>query len=169
MQFLTGDLCQRWASQRGWPSSPPNLRELEQRGWSSIQFTIPADAGRRVALARALWQQLPATFPRLVWVTGWGVWGSGEHMPLYTALRRVLGDERTLGDAPGHAVDSPEADQGLSVVIVTILFLWDSWVLSDTGTALFLSHDQWGVVLSRDRELVASAQDMLTAFPEPAA
>jgi hypothetical protein len=160
MQFLTSGQCQRWVSQRDWPSLL-DIRELEQAGWQSIRFRIPADAGQRVALARALWQHLPSRFPRLVWVTEWGVWNSAEHMPLYSALRYGLGDSGGLANAPGHAVDSHEADHGLSVVILAILFLWDAWVLTDAGAALFLSHDEWGLALSRDREWLASAQRQL--------
>jgi hypothetical protein len=90
-------------------------------------------------------------------------------MPLYTAFRQALGDRRALRDAPGHVVESDDADHGLTVVIVAILFLWDAWILTESGAALFLSHDEWGLVLSRDGEWVASAHEMLTAFSESAA
>ena len=83
----------------------------------------------------------------LLWVTDWSVWPSSEHMPLADAVRRGLGEDRPLSDAPGCLVRLGEDDQALAVLVTAVLFLWDCWVLSPDGTlAAFFSHDEYGVI-----------------------
>jgi hypothetical protein len=68
-------------------------------------------------------------------------------MPLAEAVRRGLGEERSLQVAPGCLVRLGEDDQALAVLVTAVLFLWDCWVLSADGKlAAFFSHDEYGVV-----------------------
>ena len=87
----------------------------------------------------------------MLWVTDWGVWPSSEHMPLAEGLRRGLGEERSIHEAPGCVAMLGEDDQALSVLITAVLFLWDCWLLSPNGRlAAFFSHDECGTVCSLD-------------------
>ena len=104
--------------------------------------------GARVALVRAIWSDVGSGQPEaLLWVTDWSVWPSSEHMPLADAVRRGLGEERPLHDAPGCLVRLGEDDRALAVLVTAVLFLWDCWLLSPDGKlAAFFSHDEYGVI-----------------------
>jgi hypothetical protein len=68
-------------------------------------------------------------------------------MPLFARFRAALGEQRPLIDIPGHLVDGPkDDDDGLSVLVVSMLFLWDCWVFSAAGAVIWVSHDEIGTV-----------------------
>lgn len=110
------------------------------------EFSIPADAGARVALCRALWNYETEADEkeRLLLIEGWGVWPSGEHLPLFGALRSAFGETRPLVDAPGQVVAASESDAGLSFFVLCALFLWDCRLFSSSGSLVRLSHDEYG-------------------------
>jgi hypothetical protein len=126
----------------------PDVKRLEVEHRT---FAIPEDAGHRIVLARLLY---PTTWsfqqPLLIWTTGWSVWPSGEHMPLFLRIRQALGDGRSLDEANAQIVDGDSSEDGESIVILHALFLWDCWVLTERADyAVFLSHDEWGEVYFR--------------------
>jgi hypothetical protein len=128
---------------------PPTSKfRAGHEGYTPYEFTIPNDAGERVALCRLLWDLADddAVTERLLWLVGWSVWPTGEHMPLFKTLRRALGEERELIEIPGHLIDPSEAEHGLSLLIVTCLFLWDGWLYSRSGVVIELSNDEVGTV-----------------------
>ncbi len=152
MQFFTEDDCRSWAERRGFPLGERPFSVLaDQPPFSVRMFRIPADAGKRVALARSLWDDVGRGRPEtLVWMTDWSVWPSGEHMPLVVSLRRGFGEARDLGKAPGMLARLGEDDDALSMLVVAILFLWDCWLLAVDGSiAVSLSHDEYGMVCAR--------------------
>lgn len=169
MQFLTASECGQWSTAHGWPwSGRPAVHDLDNRSWARLEFAIPSDAGRRVALLRMLWRATGGS-PRLLWVTDWSVWPSGEHLPLYSLLRERLGDRRALHEAPGHltATDEDE-DSGLAVATVAVLFLWDLYVLGE-GRGFFLSQDEYGTFFTDKPESAAEVRQGLASFADPAA
>ena len=110
-------------------------------------FSIPEDAGRRIAMvARHL-----ATFEGepeiLVWFTEWGIWPSGERPHIFRRLRASYGEMRALIDVPAHLFTQHEADDAASFVTIGVLFLWDVYVVGASGKrALYYSHDEFGWV-----------------------
>jgi hypothetical protein len=64
-----------------------------------------------------------------------------------------LGDERSLDESPACLCDAGESDDGLSVVLVSCLFLWDCWIFSPTGSVAYVSHDEYGELFEPDRDL----------------
>ena len=148
MQFLSVEQCRAWASQRGHRVNVAFGHPVASELTPSLRFAIPQDAGARVALARLLWEEAGDGAPEaLLWITDWGVWPSGEHPPLVEAARRGLGAERALADSPGHLVHAGEDEEGLSVLVLAVLFLWDCWLLSAAQRpAVFVSHDEYGVI-----------------------
>ncbi len=149
MQFLTEEQSRAWASDRKYPlGERPYSVLADGPPFSCQNFTIPSDAGARVAMVREIWACVASGQPEaLLWVTHWSVWPSSEHMPLAEAVRRGLGEERPLHVAPGCLVRLGEDDQALAVLVTAVLFLWDCWVLSPDGTlAAFFSHDEYGVI-----------------------
>lgn len=63
---------------------------------------LEAAAARDLVAALGTWDEC------LVWITLWGVWGSGEDWPEYYAWRGSLGERRSLDVAPGHRFDRDE-------------------------------------------------------------
>lgn len=169
MQFLTPSECGQWSAAHGWPwSSHPAVHDLDEVRWARVEFSIPSDAGRRVALLRMLWQATGES-PRLLWVTDWSVWPSGEHFPIYQLIRERLGDHRTLHEAPGHVAATDEDDEsGLAVATVAALFLWDLYVLAE-GRGFFLSHDECGEFFTNKPESTAEFRKSLAGFAQPEA
>jgi hypothetical protein len=153
LRFLTNEECRSWASRRQFPlgQSPKSIL-AERPPFSVRDFGIPQDAGARVALVRSVWDSVGRGRPEtLLWVTDWSVWPSSEHMPLATALRRGLGEERSLIDAPGCMARLGEDDDAMSVLVTAVFFLWDCWLLEADGRlAAFFCHDERGAVCSRD-------------------
>lgn len=172
MRFLSPDECHRWAAARGLSFSPrPRYADLDDRSFTAYKFDIPSDAGRRVALTALLWDAIAHPSPEtLLWVTEWGVWGSGEHMPLAATLRQAFGEARPLAEAPGHCFRMGEDADGISFLAVAMLFLWDAYLLSASGSvAAFISHDEYGVILARDEADLAPIKRRLEIFDGAAA
>jgi hypothetical protein len=149
MQFLTREASLEWCVtngidvDRGNPKQPSDPAE---------RFEIPSDAGRRVALARLLWESVAGSAPQaLLWVTEFGVWPSGEHRPLADSARAAWGAPGPLAAFPGQLVALGEHDDGLSGLVLATLFLWDCWLLPAGGSrAAFVSHDEFGMASFRE-------------------
>jgi hypothetical protein len=120
VDFLTDQQCTAWAAAQGVPlPARPRSSALETAGYHSVHFEIPSDAGRRIALARLLWEAAtPYPVDSLLWITEWGVWASGEHMPLVRQLRERFGERRDLQEAPGHVFAAGEDDVALSFLAI---------------------------------------------------
>jgi len=146
MQYLTADEARAWAARRGFHVNESFGHPLASELHAPLWFRIPADAGRRVTLARTPREAAAQGAPEvLVWVTDWSIWPSGEHWPLAEATRRGFGAERPLDETPGHVARVGEDDAGLSMLCLAVLFLWDCWVLPvGEGPAVFVSHHEFG-------------------------
>lgn len=78
-------------------------------------------------------------------------------MPLFTRFREAFGEKRPLIEAPGHLLTSEEADDAISIMSVSLLFMWNCHVLSGSGRdATFTSHDEFGWFASRDPAVAAN-------------
>ncbi len=83
-------------------------------------------------------------------------------MPLFTRFRQALGERRPLIEAPGHLVTPAEADDGLSILIVSLQFVWDCHILTASGRdAIFVSHDEFGWFASRDKSVTESVHQKI--------
>lgn len=147
MRFLTRSDCARWCEEHGFPVDGQYPKRPIRDG-SLIDFDIPVDAGKRVALCRLLWKIAggQSEEERLLWIEDWSIWPSGEHLPLWTRLREALGETRSLREAPGCLCSLHDDEDGLTVLVVSCLFLWDCWLFNKTGATIFLSHDEFGNV-----------------------
>ena len=76
----------------------------------------------------------------------------------------AFGERRPLIETPGHLLTPAEAEDAISITTLSLLFLWDCHVLSNSGQdALFTSHDEFGWFASRNPASVAIARDKLGA------
>jgi len=152
MQFLTPKESAQWCLQHGYPVTEDYAEpDLNVDNFIAGRFPIPSDAGKRIALCRMLiesvWSQEPQC---LLWTTQWSVWPSGEHFPLAQNVRHSFGEDRPLADAPGHIFHFGEIENALTFLVLSCLFLWDTSLMVSGGTtAISLSHDEYGVVFSK--------------------
>ena len=157
IQFLTAAEAEAWCLSNG----VQVVRGQPQPRGNKLAFAIPEDAGARTGLARVLFPK-DETGEALIWTTEWSVWQSGEHMPLMRRLRQAMGEERALDVAPAQLVDWTSADDGKSLLIVNVLFLWDCWVISSGGEYIaHISHDEWGELYIADETQQAVLQEYL--------
>lgn len=148
MKFMKLGECARWCADHDLPVPSHPRRDPSPDTHRRYDFAIPADAGRRVNLCRVLWTASTGVraAEQLLWLDEWGVWPSGEYLPLFTTLRAAFGEARSLTDTPGHLFEPADDTNGLSFLIVASLFLWGCWLYTDSGFIIRLSHDEYGIV-----------------------
>jgi hypothetical protein len=161
MQFLTYDQCAEWCSKQGIPTRQIDGHlvepELQSPPFHFAKFALPTDSGRKVWLAQFLYSLLQPSPELLIWLGGWEVWPSSQHMPLFTRFREACGEKRPLIEAPAHLLAPEEGDDALSIISISLLFVWDCHILSASGRdAVFTSHDEFGWFASRDLSVAAS-------------
>ena len=168
MRLLSYSQCAEWCSQRGFPTRKiegyiagpdPDLQSPE---FHFVKFTRPVDSGRKIWLARFLYSLLEPSSELLIWLGDWAVWPSSQHMPLFTRFREAFGEKRPLIEAPGHLLTPEEADDAISIISVSLLFMWNCHILSDTGRdAVFISHDEFGWFATRDLSVAETAREKI--------
>ena len=168
MRFLSYSQCAEWCVERRFPTRQskgrivgpdPYLRSPE---FHFVEFTPPVDSGQKVWLARFLYSLLQPSSELLIWLGDWSVWPSSQHMPLFTRFREAFGEKRPLIEAPGHLLTPEEADDAISIMSVSMLFIWDCHVLSGSGRdAVHTSHDEFGWFASRDVSVAATAREKI--------
>lgn len=167
MHFLTDRECTAWCAERGYPTRKYEGYALlradpEPAGFERIAFSSPPDSGKRVSLARFLLSLLDPAPELLFWLGDWAVWPSCQHMPLFARFREALGEKRPLIETPGHLVTVDEADDGVSILAVALLFMWDCHVITASGRdVIYVSHDEEGWFGSRDASVAAFAAKRL--------
>jgi hypothetical protein len=170
MRFLTALECQEWCALRGFPTHEvPGfiggyLARLQSQGFHFVEFELPVDSGQKVRLAGFLYSLLEPSAELLIWLGSCDVWESSQHMPLFTRLRQALGENRGVLELPGHVAKAAEADDAISIMCLSLLFIWDCLVSSDSGRdAVFTSHDEFGWFATRDPAVAAAAQAKISA------
>lgn len=132
-----------WCQARGLSldkSGLPAVRAIPD----ACDFTIPSDAGQRVALAKDQVGQLVVDTSCLVWLDDWSVWPSGQWHHLFERFRLSYGYNERLIDRPAHILDRAEVDAAVSIAVYAVLMLWDCYVITDGGAWLNYSHDEVG-------------------------
>jgi len=62
-------------------------------------------------------------------------------------------------------VPSPATDDGISVLLAAVLFVWDCHVISSTGRdAVIISHDEYGSFVSREASVAERAGELLKGY-----
>jgi hypothetical protein len=108
-------------------------------------FTIPSDAGQRVALVRNHLGWFAEEDETCLWLADWSVWPSGQWRHTFDRLRLSYGISEPLVSRPGHLVVKGDFEAAISVAVYSVLMLWDCYVLGSSGMPfLFYSHDEYG-------------------------
>ena len=150
MRFLTAEESKVWCggvvplSGEGTPQPPTNERH-------HARCDIPASFTRLTWFCQHLERCLQPRDACLLWVTGWGIWGSSENLHLYYRVRQSYGDLRLLSEAPGHLFLPYEAADLVTFLQIGILCGWDMHLLPAAGhTRAFVSHDEYVEFASDD-------------------
>jgi hypothetical protein len=107
-----------------------------------ITFGIPADAGRRCALAKLLASEMGES-DVIVAYEEWNVWPSSEMMDLFLRVRRSEGITSTLEDADVELIAASETPYLECVCACGLYFFWDFALISPSlRTVVFASHDE---------------------------
>ena len=163
MRCLTYSECAKWCSRREFPTRHFEglglYPDIESPPFHFVDFRIPVDSGQKVALGRFLYSLVDAAPELLFWLGDWAVWPSSQHMPLFTRFRQAHGEARPLIDAPGHLLKPDEADDAVSILVVSLEFVWNCHILTTSGRdAVFVSHDEFGWFASRDESVTDSVR-----------
>lgn len=140
MRIVSESECQSWLADRwrepfAWPA-------VQDRYTYSTAYVVPADAGRKTALARELNAQIDHRGQGLLWIHEWGVFPSSENMSLFQGYRRFLGDERSLFEAPGHLFNGADLSAVECLLDLVLYFFWGASVFDSRDTWLRVSHDE---------------------------
>jgi len=122
---------------------------------TSLFYAEGRRSGREPAVAGAAVRALGAWEECLVWLTGWGVWPSGEDWPRFYAWREGHGERRSLEAAPGHLFRAGEAVDLEALLTQVLENGWDATLLPARGGAatdrrVITSHDEWIAMQSRE-------------------
>ena len=156
MRFLTPDEWQTWCRERQVPLREighirPDIRANQ---YHVTKLPYPSDSGMRVSFARRLFSLVSSDAETLILLDEWSVWPSSQHMPLFTRFREALGEHRPLHETPGHGVALTDADDGISIIATALLFIWDCYGISSTGSDAFhFSRDEFCYFASRDADV----------------
>lgn len=149
MHALTREEAEQWCGAHG---IALDARRLPRPSFAEIQgldFAIPADAGRRIALLHQLFGSFPPEQEVLVWFDDWGVWPSGERKHMFERFRDSYGEHRWLSEAPAYVFAPAEREDAISFAGFAILFLWDCHVLTDAAhLVVFLPRRGWMALFS---------------------
>lgn len=143
MKIISKVEAGRWCQTCGIPLTEfglPAIRAIPD----AFDFPIPSDAGQRVALAKDHMGKLAIDSSCLVWLDDWSVWPSGQWHHLLERFRLSYGCQEHLIDKPAHIIDKAEVDAAVSIAIYAILMLWDCYVVADSGSWVYYSHDEIG-------------------------
>jgi hypothetical protein len=146
MTPLTGAAARRWCRSHGATFGDVGFPVA---AGPVTDFTIPADAGGRVAMVG---RHLQAFRGRevLVWFDDWAVWPSGQRMHVFERFLASYGHCSPLIDLPAFLLTSDEHEDAVSFVTIGVLFLWDVHVVGASASPLlFYSHDEYGWAAGR--------------------
>jgi len=143
MKIISKHEAGEWCQSHGVPLNEFGLPAV----WTiqeASDFPIPSDAGQRTALAKDQMGKLAMDASCLVWLDDWSVWPSGQWHHLFERFRLSYGCQDSLIKRPAHIIDKAEFDAAVSIAVYAILMLWDCYVITDKGSWVHYSHDEFG-------------------------
>jgi hypothetical protein len=109
-----------------------------------VYVKLPGEAGRKTNLARVLADSFGSTKDGLLWINEYGIWPSSENRLVFYALRRLLGEERPLEEAPGHVFGAEDMELLSALLAVVFYFSWGALLVrGDLGLIARISHDDY--------------------------
>ncbi|HSF31447.1 MAG TPA: hypothetical protein VLK82_13375 [Candidatus Tectomicrobia bacterium] len=143
MKFLTEDQGREFVAAANLPV--PEDASDGSGYYHSNSYKIPADAGRKTALARRLtaWVDDGAQEVGLLWITGYGIWPSSENQALFYLVRHAMSEKRSLRIVPCHCFDGSDLTAVECLVDLMLYFSWDGVFYAPGGEFIVrFSHDE---------------------------
>ncbi len=126
-------------------------------------YLLPADSGKKTALARAIANSIDPAPSGLFWITSHGVWPSSENMDLFEGYRSYLGETKPLFDAPGHVFDKTDLAALQTLLGISLYFFWDAVLIEGTmGLVVRFSHDECMDIYAKDQGRFRAIDGCLT-------
>jgi len=142
MEAIDRDSAKSWCDAHGYAIDKRGLPALEGAG---ADFSIPKDAGARVALVRGHMRAFEQEGEICIWLHDWNVWPSGQWEHLFQRFRLSYGISESLEARPCHLLRKKDFEAAVSIVTYSALMLWDCYVLGGSRRAFaFYSHDEVG-------------------------
>jgi len=162
MEFFEEDSICVWAEERGLARGAGF--EVRLPDWPIVYqgaYASGSRSGHERAAAEGLVRALDPWDECLVWITGWGVYPSGEDWPTFYAWRGAKDERRSLEIAPGHRLDRDEAELLTELLTLIMENAWDAEILGARGASAvvvrgYICHDEWFEV-TRPQELTNGA------------
>jgi hypothetical protein len=105
-------------------------------------YSVSSDTASKTALAKFLAHLLLKQPEVCVYVTGWSLRPTAEHLDLLYGYRRSAGDTRMLAEAPFHLFDQNGSDALASILCLVFYFALEAWIFDVAGTTMIrISHD----------------------------
>ena len=144
MKIIDRQTACEWCLTHGIPVNNNGLPNLKGASDAS-EFSIPNDAGQRTGMVKEQMNCLLVDSSCLVWLDDWSVWPSGQWQHLFDRFRLSYGCREPLIEKPAHLVDKEEYDAAISIAVYSVLMLWDCYVITDKGSWLYYSRDEYGL------------------------
>jgi hypothetical protein len=139
MKPLTSAEAKKWCQAQGVRLAGGHLHAGKPK-----TFSIPSNAGRRVALVKDHLERFRGS-KALVRFDQWGVWPSGERMHVFERFLASYGETRPLNEISSFLFATDEHEDLVSFVTIGVLFLWDVHVIASRAKhLLYYSHDEHG-------------------------
>lgn len=143
MKIIDKQTAAKWCEEHGISVNERGLPAVSKQK-TNVDFSIPKDAGARTALVKEHMEKALTGSSCIVWLNDWSVWPSGQWQHLFDRFRLSYGCSDHLIDKPAHIIEKDEYDAAISIVIYSVLMLWDCYVITDKGLWIFYSHDEVG-------------------------
>ena len=119
--------------------------QVDLKGFlGSAYMKLPDETGRKTNLAKVLADSFRSTKDGLLWINEYGIWPSSENRLIFYALRRVIGEEHPLEDAPGHVFGAEDTELLSAMLAVVLYFSWGALLArGDLGLIARISHDDY--------------------------
>ena len=133
MRIISTDDAAAWFCAHGVRITEAGLPDLREEADGGLDFSLPADAGKRTAMVKQQMATLMTASTLLVWLDDWSVWPSGQWHHLFERFRISYGSDASLIAKPAHLVARADAESAVSIAVYAVLMLWDCYVIADTG------------------------------------
>ncbi len=143
-------------------------REFRAENYAHARsYRIPADSGRKSALARLLVRELMdgSGGESLFWIDEYGIWPSSEMPSIFQGYRASLGERRPLSESECHLFDEHDSEKIECLVALVLYFAWGALLVNAfADAAVRISHDEVFTLYAKTQERLAPFEQAIREF-----
>lgn len=158
MKALTTQEAKNWCEAHEIKVTGQRFLHYEAPGRHCLAVTLDEKPSRIIALANYLlptWKDAPFQ-GALLWFKEWGIWDDYTEttgLRIVNEMRRGLGEERQLIEAPALFFEPSELALAHSFFLLPLLFGWDAFLVpKGKDYFVFVSHDEVACVVAKNSE-----------------